>query len=379
MRKTPFPLIKRPVGGVTYEHTLVERLPLDIIIAAAEINLYVDDYHEINLCAYYNARTPNTYDFDNQYYFYQTDGRSCLGVYWNLGIPSRKTKIIKKYNCLEAALSSEYAEYFKTMKERIDKRICEKKAFLEKEKSIDETSYRRGILSKNRGEEFFFICKMTKEYVRVIVNLKKDKWQLITSKEDYGDITHFIPEFDKLDKKILHLQTYHDDLNLKNLDIHSPYYKIIETVKTDLGLPGIIIEHEINIRDVECMEYVVSCYSFFEKKPKMCSKIKIYKDGHVTKIENLENEKDVIQKNVSYYKIKSFYKRVSKFLTSGRLKQDFFCDDSNADLFIYYKEGHKEKYNRGLTRNDVWLGKIVDEFTGRIFKKLENKTEKAKK
>ena len=166
----------------------------------------------------------------------------------------------------------------------------------------------------------------------------------------------------------MHLQTFHNDLDLKNLDKHSPYYKIIETVKTDLGLPGIIIEHKINIEDIEYMEYVITHYSFFEKKTEICSKMKIYKDGHITKTENLKNEKDVVQKNVSPYRIKCLYKKISNFLTSGRLKENFFCDDCNADLFIYYKDGHKEKYNRGLTRNDVCLGKIVYEFARGVFK-----------
>lgn len=371
MKKTLFPLIERP-SGITYEHTLVERLPLDIIIAAAEINLFVDSYHEINLCVYYNARTPNTYDFDNKYYFYRTDGRACLSFYWNLG-KSKKYRILERYDNLEAALSSEYAEYFKTMKERIDERVAEKKASLEQEKkdAFKFSSYHQHDLPGNKGSQFIFPCEKTKEFVRIIVNPKKDKWQLITCKEDYEDVFGFIPDFDKLDEKLLHLQTYHDELDVKNLDISSPYYSIVETVKSHFEEHKIIIDHDINPDKIEYMEYISSHFNLMEMKSELCDKIKICKNGDI--IQTIySKEKEVIKNTISSNKVKSFYKDISKFLTSGPLKQEVFYDDSSADLFIHFTDGHKEKYNRGLTRNDNWIGNIVYKFLNKNFRNEEN-------
>ena len=45
-----------------------------------------------------------------------------------------------------------------------------------------------------------------------------------------------------------------------------------------------------------------------------------------------------------------FYNQVSTFLTSGPLKEESFIDDSAGSLFIHYKDGHVEEYDRGLSK-----------------------------
>jgi len=269
---------------------------------------------------------------------------------------------------LEAALSSEYAEYFKTMKERIDERVTEKKASLEQEKkdAFKFSSYHQHDLPGNKGSQFIFPCEKTKEFVRIIVNPKKDKWQLITSKEDYGDIFGFIPDFDELDNKILHLQTFHDDLDVKNLDIHSPYYEIIETVKSHFDVPKIIIDHEILLDEIEYMEYITICFNLMTMKSELCDRTKIYKNGDLIQTRN-DKEKEVIKKTILPNKVKTFYTEISEFLTAGPLTQEISTCDASADLVIHFKDGHKEKYDRNLVRNENWVGKIVFDFLDKYF------------
>ena len=75
MKMTPFPLIEKLVGSVTYEHTVVQKLYMDIFIGDAERNYYVDQYHEVNLCVHFNVRKQGTYSFIPEYQYYLTDGR----------------------------------------------------------------------------------------------------------------------------------------------------------------------------------------------------------------------------------------------------------------------------------------------------------------
>lgn len=355
-KKTPFPLITRNAGEITYEHTLVENLPLNKIIAASEINLYVDSNHEINLCVYYNARISSTYDFDNSYHFYVTEGRACLDLYWNLGNPSRKTKILKKYETYNAALESEYSSYFKTMKERIEKAIKQK----------EDISPSHCCLSQKIGEkgekEFYGFCEKTKEFVRLKVNLKKDEWNLMTSKENLAGITSFIQDFDKFDKKVLHLQTIHSELDVKNLDKSSPYYDIVEKAKSSLDLPEILIERDINSKKIKYMTYIHNTYFFWNEKPVHSHKIKMCNDGLIIQTEKGAENNQVLKKSVTQKTMLRFYKQISDFLTSGRLKQNFYIDDSKGTLYIHYAGGRTERYDRGLSKNDVTLGEMVWKF-----------------
>ena len=68
--RTFFPLIEKPVGSVTYEHCLVEKLYGDVYIGTAERNYYVDSYHEC--CPYVNTFEP------------PQEARK-LGISWDLG------------------------------------------------------------------------------------------------------------------------------------------------------------------------------------------------------------------------------------------------------------------------------------------------------
>ncbi len=124
---TKFPLIKRPKGAVTYEHTLAERFPGDVFMGASERNLYVDQYDEICLCAYYNIRIPGKYEFIPEYHFYRTKSRMCLDLYWNLGHLEDESGIIEEYHSLEEAKDSDYYQDFCDLKANIDKWIRDKK------------------------------------------------------------------------------------------------------------------------------------------------------------------------------------------------------------------------------------------------------------
>ena len=78
-------LIEKPVGAVTYEHCLVEKLYPDIYFGTAERNYYIDRYHELCLCVHHNRRVPDKYEFIPDYQYYVTKKRMCLDIYWHLG------------------------------------------------------------------------------------------------------------------------------------------------------------------------------------------------------------------------------------------------------------------------------------------------------
>ena len=107
--KTPFGLIEREVGGVTYEDCLVQRFYNDIWTGDAERNLYVDRNHEICLCAHYNFRVKGKYEFIPDYRFYITKKRMSLDLYWHLGNISDKSQVIQMFNSLEEA---EYSPFY---------------------------------------------------------------------------------------------------------------------------------------------------------------------------------------------------------------------------------------------------------------------------
>lgn len=112
---------------ITYEHYLVEKFYKDIYMETAERNYFVDEYHEIGLCVYYNRRIKGKYEFIPQYQFFVANERCGLKVYWNLGNIPDESIILEKYDSLEESKKSEYYKDFCEMKKQIDKRINQSK------------------------------------------------------------------------------------------------------------------------------------------------------------------------------------------------------------------------------------------------------------
>lgn len=363
MSKTIFPLIKRNVGEVTYEHSYVQALPRDVIIAAAERNLYVDEHHEINLCAYWNSRIAGTYQFDNKYSFYVTDGRLCITIWRNLGDVS-ECHILKKFESLEDAKGSEYYDDFCKLKLLIEKSVKTQKNYMEKrEKNIfDWSTMSARTYPDCEGGDYEWICTKTKEFVQLHVDLTADKWILTTSKESLSEIKGFFKDFEELDKNELHLRTFHNELDVKNLDKSSPYYEIVKTAKEELGLSGGLVPDKIDFEQIEYMEFQEGIVYYDSEANKVkrsyAKKTKIELNGLITECKTLENcvkVRKISKHTVSSEYVENAFRQIVDFLSSGRLKENVFCDDSYGSLKIYFKDGHSEKYDRGLSRNNVHL------------------------
>lgn len=364
MSKTMFPLFERNVGDIIYQYSFAKILPRGITIGAAERNIYIDRNHEINLCAYWNTRISTKYEFNNEYSFYITDGRIVSDIFCSLGRFSDNEKIIQKYDSLESAKESEYYKHFCQMKKMIEKSILDEERKREKNKKdgfIWETTY-GGPNNDYSGADYEWICKKTKEYVQLHVDLDKDKWILTTSKERLGSLKIWFEDFDELDKNVLHFLTYHDELDVRNLDKSSPYYSIVKDAKHDLGLEDGIVPGKINSDEIDFMEFkeriVHYCYDENKVKDTYKAKIKIERNGCITKtvtLENWEKVKKIYKKEIAPIVIENCIKDVADFLSGGRLRKSIFTDDSCGTLIIHFKDGHSEKYDRGLARRDVYL------------------------
>lgn len=361
MSKTDFPLIKKEIGGVTYEHVLIENLPKNVITVAAERNLYVDEYHEVNLCAYWNVRKIGTYEFSPEYNFYITDGRLCLNLYWNLGHITDESKIIKKFSSLDEAKDSEYYQDFCIMKEKIEKAVQERIEYL---KNYDEYKYGTmtgGTQFDLEGCEYEWCCTERKEYVQLKVDLKKDQWILTTSKHKIGDLKKLMSDFEEIDKRELHLLTYHDDLDVKNLDKSSPYYTIVKFAKEGLGLIGGVLPGKKDYSDFKYLEYWSWTYNFPPSKIVSKSKKRLLIDGTMqsskmdAKGKILSKEKE----NIDSKKAEACYKNLAEFLSLGRLKNTRRFGGPSGILKIKYKDGHLEKYNLGLSYKTKHLLDII--------------------
>lgn len=359
-----YPLKELNVGDIIYQYSLASILPRGITIGVAERNLYVDRNHEINLCAYWNTRISAKYEFNNKYSFYITDGRIASDIFCSLGRFSDNKKIIKKYDSLEQVKESDFYNHFFQMKEIIENNILDEEKRLEKNK---KDAFKWGTLYGGPNEDFSGIdyeweCKKTKEFVQLHVDLNKDKWILTTSKERLGNLKIWFEDFDELDKNELHLLSHHDELDAKNLDRSSPYYSIVKEAKLALGLDGGVIPGRINSYEIEFMEFkemiVHFCYDENKVKATYKAKTKIEQNGFITKtvtLENREKVKKIYQKRITPAIIENCFKEVSSFLSAGRLRRSIFTDDYCGTLIIHFRDGHSEKYDRGLARRDTYL------------------------
>lgn len=295
MSKTMFTLFEQNVGDISSQYSFAKILPRGITIGVAERNLYIDRNHEINLCAYWNTRISTKYEFNNEYSFYITDGRIVSEIFCSLGRFSDKKKIIKKYDSLEQAKDSEYYKHFLQMKKMIEESIVEEEIKQEKNK---KTAFKWGGLYGGPNQNFSGVdyeweCKKTKEFVQLHVDLDKDEWILTTSKERLGNLKIWFEDFDELDKNELHFLTYHDEIDAGNLARTSPYYTVVKEAKHALGLEGGVIPGKINPNEIDFMEFkeriVHYCYDENKVKDTYKAKIKIEKNGCITKTVTLEN------------------------------------------------------------------------------------------
>lgn len=361
MSETPFPLFKKKPGKVTYEHVLVENLPKGIIIGAAERNLYIDEHHEVNLCAYWNVRKPGTYEFTPEYNFYVTDGRKCLDIYWNLGIISDESIIIKKYSSLKDAKESEYYKDFCWMKKEIDKAVAYE---IKSHKKDDEFKWNTkwvGTREDREGGDYEWCCSKNKEYVQLKVDLPKKQWILTSSKYRVGDLKKFIDDFEEIDKKELHLLTYHEDLDVENLDKTSVYYPIVELAKEELGLIGGVVPGKKDYHDFKYLEYWSYSYDYHPIKILSKEKTRILIDGTLI-ISEMDGNGKILSKRTKHLDsdvVETCYKELADFLSLGRLRTQGMFGGRPGKLKIKYKDGHIEKYDRGTAYKNQYLQDIL--------------------
>lgn len=65
--------------------------------------------------------------------------------------------------------------------------------------------------------------------------------------------------------------------------------------------------------------------------------------------------KKISKKEIAPIFIENCIKEVADFLSGGRLRKAVFIDDSCGTLIINFKDGHSEKYDRGLARRNLYL------------------------
>ena len=149
-------------------------------------------------------------------------------------------------------------------------------------------------------------------------------------------------------------------MNNKELPKQSPYYKLLKFVKEELGLIGGVFIGQINVEEISYMKYVKSVGSvarLMKNLPPTIWKEEIffYPDGKLIfheMINNGEKVNKLKEKQYSAKKITKMFVDIGKYLSNKRFKQEIFCDDSSGTLVIYYKDGHKEKYDRGLSNGE---------------------------
>ncbi len=225
MSRTPFPLIERPVGSITYEHTVVQRLFKDIFIGDAERNYYIDRYHETNLCAHYNVRYPGTFSFSPGYQFYVTDGRMSLKLHWSLGLPV-EDMIIERYDGLEAAEGKKYYSVFCNLKDSIDREI-ERQKDLGKQWEYEFASVSTCRRQLQSGEITYTLIEMPtgngEECVQVHHDEVTGEWKMSKSPCSIATLWNYLKDFDEINQKELHIMEY-IPLSHNTVDQESPYY-----------------------------------------------------------------------------------------------------------------------------------------------------------
>ena len=207
---SPLPLIERELGGITYEHRLAEHFYRDVYMGAAERNYYIDRYHELCLCAYFNRRVPGKYEFIPEYQFFVTKKRMCLDIYWNLGYISDESMVVEKYDGIEAAKESHYYKDFVDLKEMIDKSIKWKKDHIFGPFDIGGMSSFQYSPCKGTTYAVHEIpIKERQEILQLYMDPDTEKLMQVTvSKVLLSDLMRFFKDFESLDENELHLRTF---------------------------------------------------------------------------------------------------------------------------------------------------------------------------
>lgn len=228
----PFKLIEVPVGVITYEHCLLEKFYGDIFIGTAERNYYVDEYHEINLCVHYNARTTGKYEFDSKFHCYVTDGRYALKLYWGLGHINNANDIVEYYDSLEASKESKYYEDFIELKKKIETEIERKKGLKEHWYS-SFSSCRLTDENKEPTVDAYELClPKEKRWLQFYV-CPNGEWKLSKSKCSVMNMWRFFKDFEKLNNDELHIVEYlpiQEYALLKIAPYHKEYKKVVKYI-----------------------------------------------------------------------------------------------------------------------------------------------------
>lgn len=229
---TPFNLINKTHGSVTYEHCVVQRLYGEIYIGDAERNYYVDKNHEINLCVHFNFRIPGRYAFIPEYHFYVTDGRLSLSLHWGLGVIDNE-KIIEEYQSLELAKTSEYYQDFCQLKEKIDAEI-QRQQKLQKENAYEYNnsvqSASKEITQKGIWTIYEVPYSKTTEYVQFHICEEAGEWLFSTSDQSVIDLWRYLSDFYEIEPLELRLLKYYP---MENSEIThtSNYFDAYKRVK----------------------------------------------------------------------------------------------------------------------------------------------------
>lgn len=206
------PLIEKPVGDITYEQCLIERFYGDVYMGTAQRNYYVDKYHEICLCAHYNRRIPDKYEFEEGYQFFVTKRRMCLDIYWNLGNISDTASVLEHYHSIESSVNSKYYRDFCDLKDQIEEGVKWKKVhavnLFEEDVGISFHPV-EDVNGKSRYTMFEIPVIERKEMAQFYLNKETDSWEKMSiSPEPISEMMSSFKDFDELDKRELHLREF---------------------------------------------------------------------------------------------------------------------------------------------------------------------------
>ena len=114
--------------------------------------------------------------------------------------------------------------------------------------------------------------------------------------------------------------------------------------------PIVNITNKIIPEEIDYLEYIEKTYFYHNEPPIRTYTVKCFNSGKMTTSEETKHGNDITEKKITSETMLDFCNQVSNFLTSGPLKKVTFIDDSEGSLFIHYKDGHIEEYDRGLSK-----------------------------
>lgn len=231
--RSEWPLIEKPLGAITYEHCLTNRFYGDVFMATAERNYYVDQFHELCLCAHYNRRIPKEYKFEEGYQLFVTKKRMCLDIYRNLGNISNESMIIEYYSSMSDAEKSIHYKDFCDLKKMIEEGVIWRKTHI-----FDPFKF-PGVSCFQSTPDEDGKCKYsmyettiieTREVVQFYLNNETETWEKMSvSPEPLSELMNFFKDFDDLDKRELHLRKFLPLMTAINENMF--YKKAFDTVK----------------------------------------------------------------------------------------------------------------------------------------------------